>query len=226
MPFYEQLLQETEANKNYFLESPIIAQVMSRDFNLATYIAFLNQAYHHVKHTVPLLMSAGAHLRHDQSWLSKVISDYIFEEIGHEQWILNDIEACGYNRLVYEKGAAPFSSEIMVSFLYDYVARKNPVGIFGMVLVFEGTSSSLAPLVSEIVKDELNLPDMALTYLVTHGELDQGHIRFFEKTMNKINDTEDKKAIIHVANTVYRLYGDVYRSIPAAATSLLQEKAA
>jgi len=171
-------------------------------------------------------MSAGANLKNNQEWLRKVISDYILEEIGHEQWILNDIEACGFDRLEYEYGTAPFSSEIMISFLYDYIARKNPVGIFGMVLVLEGTSSSLAPVVSEIVKDELNLSDMALTYLVTHGELDQDHIHFFERTMNKISDPKDKEAIIHVANMVYRLYGDVYRSIPAAAASLKQQEAA
>jgi pyrroloquinoline quinone (PQQ) biosynthesis protein C len=226
MQFYEQLLAETEQNRNYLLQAPVIEDVMNRKFTMETYIAFLNQAYHHVKHTIPLLMAAGAKLSDDREWLRKVIADYIDEEIGHEQWILNDIEASGYNREEYRLGAAPFTSEIMVAYLYDYVTRKNPVGIFGMVLVLEGTSANLAPAVAGIVKDELSLSDKATTYLVSHGELDQDHIHFFENAMNKITDPDDRKAISDVANTVYRLYGDVYRSIPAAAAALLNQQAA
>ena len=226
MPFYERLLSETQTGKEYLLSAPIIEQVLNKEFNMETYIAFLNQAYHHVKHTIPLLMSAGARLPDDKSWLRKVIADYIEEEIGHEQWILNDIEACGYNREEYELGDAPFTSEIMVAYLYDYVTRKNPAGIFGMVLVLEGTSSDLAPMVAGIVKEGLALPDSATTYLVTHGELDQDHIKFFESAMNKIDDPDDQKAIIDVANGIYQLYGDVYRSLPDAAVHLKGQRAA
>jgi pyrroloquinoline quinone (PQQ) biosynthesis protein C len=226
MQFYEQLLAETEQNRSYLLQAPIIEDVMNKKFTMETYIAFLNQAYHHVKHTIPLLMTAGAKLSDDREWLRKVIADYIDEEIGHEQWILNDIESCGYNREEYRLGAAPFASEIMVAYLFDYITRKNPVGIFGMVLVLEGTSADLAPMVAGIVKDELSLSDEATTYLVSHGELDQEHIRFFEKSVNTITDPDDRKAIADVANAVYRLYGDVYRSIPAAAQALLKQQAA
>ena len=226
MSFYEQLLSETQSSKEYLLSAPIIEQVLNKEFSMETYIAFLNQAYHHVRHTIPLLMSAGSRLPNDKGWLRKVVADYIDEEIGHEQWILDDIQACGFSREEYEHGEAPFTSEVLVSYLYDYVSRKNPVGIFGMVLVLEGTSSDLAPMVAAIVKEGLSLPESATTYLVTHGELDQDHIKFFESNMNKINDPEDRKAIIDVANGVYRLYGDVYRSIPDAAQKLKSRQAA
>ncbi|MCB1645201.1 MAG: iron-containing redox enzyme family protein [Pseudomonadales bacterium] len=226
MQFYDQLLQETESSKQYFLSAPIIQDVLEGRFTLETYISFLNQAFHHVRHTIPLLMTAGGRLTDEQDWLRKTISEYISEEIGHEQWILDDIEACGYDRAAYALGPAPFDSEIMVAFLYDYVTRKNPVGIFGMVLVLEGTSAGLAPVVAQIVQEKLKLPDSAMTYLTTHGELDQDHIHFFENAMNKITDPQDQAAIIHVANCMYRLYGNVYRSIPSAALALMQANAA
>jgi pyrroloquinoline quinone (PQQ) biosynthesis protein C len=211
--FYEKLINETVTGQQYLLSAPIITDVFEGNFSIETYIAFLNQAYHHVKHTAPLLMAAGARLNKDQEWVRDTISEYITEEIGHEQWILNDIEACGFNRKSFEEGQAPYHSEMMVAYLYDFISRKNPMGIFGMVLVLEGTSSSLAPAVGKIIKDQLSLPESAMTYLTTHGELDQGHIQFFEDVMNKVKDPEDQDAIIHVANAVYRLYGDVYRSL-------------
>jgi pyrroloquinoline quinone (PQQ) biosynthesis protein C len=220
MQFYDQLLVDTDTSRKYLLDAPIIQQALAGDFSLATYIAFLNQAYHHVRHTVPLLESACANLRDDQAWMGEVLSEYIAEETGHEQWILNDIEACGYERTEYESGPAPLTSEIMIAYLYDYINRINPVGLFGMVLVLEGISSDLAPAVARIVQRELQLPDSAVTYLISHGELDQSHIRFFENAMNRITSKDDQQAITHAANVVYRLYGDVYRSLPRAAAQL------
>jgi thiaminase len=224
--FYQDLCNDTEQAKTYLLSAPIINDVLQGNFVLSTYAAFLNQAYHHVKHTVPLLMGAGSKLNDSQSWLLKPIAQYIAEEIGHEAWILDDLEHCGYNRVELETAAAPYTSELMVSYLYDYVNRKNPVGIFGMVLVLEGTSSDLAPMVGQIVQQKLVLPDAAMTYLTTHGELDQAHISHFEQLMNKVTDKRDQQAIIEVANRVYHLYGDVYRSIATESKLLGNRKMA
>ena len=225
MAFYNELLEKTSESKQYFLSAPIITEVFEGNFSLETYVAFLNQAFHHVKHTCPLLMQAGARMTGQQEWARKAVSEYIDEEFGHEHWILNDIEACGYDRAEFESAKAPFTSDIMVSYLYDYVTRKNPMGIFGMVLVLEGTSSDLAPAVGSIVQEKLQLKDEAMTYLTTHGVLDQDHIQFFENLMNQISNEEDQAAIIEVANSVYQLYGDVYRSISQAASELIQQAA-
>ncbi|MFK7864306.1 MAG: TenA family transcriptional regulator [Pseudohongiellaceae bacterium] len=213
-PFYEQLLEQTEFDKQYFLSAPIIGDVLMGNFDLNTYIAFLNQAFHHVKHTVSLLSSAQENLRDDQHWMSNTLSEYMAEEQGHEEWILDDIQACGFDRMSFANGPAPSSTQAMISYLYDYISVHNAFGVFGMVLVLEGTSSSLASEVAKIVQKELSLPDTAMTYLTTHGELDQDHISYFEQAMNRVTNLDDQAAIIEVANRMYRLYGDVYRDIP------------
>jgi hypothetical protein len=224
--FFEELERETAAGRDYLLSAPIIGEVFDRRFSLHTYIAFLNQAYHHVRHTVPLLMLAGGRLAERQFWLQEPIGEYIREESGHEQWILNDIEASGFSRQAFAEGQAPFDSDVLASFLYDTVQRRNPVGIFGMVLVLEGTSASLAPEVARIVQEELALPDAAMTYLTSHGELDQDHIEYFETIMNRVSDESDQIDIIRTANVVYRLYGDVFRAIPLEAEAIATEVAA
>ena len=219
MKFYNQLVKATEPERQYLLSAPVIGDVLEGRFTLNTYLAFLNQAYHHVRHTVPLLMQAGARLSRDQLWLQPAVIEYIAEEAGHDAWILNDIETCGGCRADFEQALPPPESEILVSYLYDVVQRGNPAGIFGMVLVLEGTSANLAPQVANIVQAGLNLPDAAMSYLRSHGELDQDHIQGFEATMNRIASEEDRQAIVRVARNVYRLYGDVYRMIPDRATS-------
>ena len=55
--------------------------------------------------------------------------------------------------------------------------RRNPVGFFGMVHVLEGTSVALALHAADRIQQALGLPTRAFTYLRSHGELDQEHIK-------------------------------------------------
>ena len=41
-------------------------------------------------------------------------------------------------------------------------------------------------------------------------------MRFFEELMNRLDDAEDREAVVHTARVVYRLYGDMFRSLPLA----------
>jgi hypothetical protein len=53
MQFYESLLEQTADERAHLLSAPIIQQALDGTVTLESYVAFLGQAYHHVKHTVP-----------------------------------------------------------------------------------------------------------------------------------------------------------------------------
>ena len=62
MSFYEQLAAETADARNTLLSSPIVADCLRGEVSMPSYLAFLGQAFHHVRHTTPLLMSLGGKL--------------------------------------------------------------------------------------------------------------------------------------------------------------------
>jgi len=213
MSFYKRLQGETEQERSFLLSSPIISRCMSGDITLDDYVEFLSQAYHHVKHTVPLLMSAGAHLPEDKEWLREAVAEYIEEELGHQEWILNDIAACGYDKEAVRHSRPAAATELMVAYAYDTINRVNPVGFFGMVLVLEGTSVTTADKAADAIKKALDLPAKAFSYLRSHGALDQDHIKFFESLMDRIKDEGDQEQIIYSAKMFYRLYADIFRTL-------------
>lgn len=217
MSFYESLLEQTSAERQYLLGAPIIQQAMGGTVSLDSYIAFLTQAYHHVKHTVPLLMACGARLPERLEWLREAIAEYIEEEYGHQEWILNDIRACGGDAEVVRAGLPHLSTELMVSYVYDRIARHNPVSFFGMVTVLEGTSIALATQAAGVIQDKLQLPSQAFSYLTSHGSLDLEHIELLKGLMNRLESGDDQAAVVHTAKVVYRLYGDIFRSLPLSA---------
>ncbi|WP_348767071.1 iron-containing redox enzyme family protein [uncultured Salinisphaera sp.] len=217
MNFYDQLQADTQVERDYLRSAPIIGAVFEGRVSRESYIAFLTQAYHHVKHTVPLLMACGSRLPSRLEWLREALGEYIEEEMGHQEWILGDIERMGGDAEAVRHGTPALPTELMVSYAYHVIDRGNPVGFFGMVNVLEGTSIELATPAAEIIRKQLGLPEKALTYLNTHGSLDQDHIKFFEKLMNQLEDDDDKAAVTHTARVIFRLYGDMFRTLPVPA---------
>ena len=217
MSFYQQLIEQTQAEREYLLSAPLIQRCLKQQsFTLAEYQAFLTEAYHHVKHTVPLLMAVGSRLSSAQEYYREAIAEYIEEELGHQEWVLNDIAATGADKEQVRHGQPRLATELMVAYAYDTVLRGNPLSFFGMVLVLEGTSVNLATGAAEIIQQQLQLPNKAFSYLRSHGSLDIEHLSFFEKLMNTISDAADQQAIVHAAKVFYQLYGNIFRSIEAA----------
>jgi pyrroloquinoline quinone (PQQ) biosynthesis protein C len=214
MNFFERLQAETATERQYLLESPIIHRCMRGEVTLNDYVAFLTEAYHHVKHTVPLLMAAGARIPGDREWLREAVAEYIEEEIGHQEWILNDIEACGFDKEAVRQSRPSIATELMVAYAYDTITRVNPLGFFGMVHVLEGTSVTTAELAADAIQGALNLPKKAFSYLRSHGALDQEHVKFFEDLMNRITDADEQAQIIHSARVFYQLYANIFRTLP------------
>ncbi|WP_372964834.1 AMP-binding protein [Marinobacter sp.] len=214
MDFFDRLQSETEEARAHVTSAPVVEAIREGRFSLEGYTWFLTQAYHHVKHTVPLMMACGGRLPERLEPVRKALVEYIDEEYGHHEWILNDLEACGEDKDTIRHGRPDTSIELMVAYLYDRIQRGNPVAFFGMVQVLEGTSIELATPLGEAIQKQLHLPDQAFSYLYSHGALDQEHFEFFRNLMNDIRDPDDQLAIIESARMVYRLYGDMLHNIP------------
>lgn len=216
MTFSVELRAATESDRQRLLAAPIITDCLAGRVSRDSYRAFLTEAYHHVKHTVPLLMTCGARLPERLEWLRQGVAAYIEEEYGHEQWILDDLDEAGFDSAAARGGDPSPETELMVSYAYDTVQRRNAVGLFGMILVLEGTSAAIATRAAEIIAARLELPRRALTYLTSHGALDLQHVGHFDALVDRLTNTADHSAVLHGARMFYRLYGDVFRALPRA----------
>jgi pyrroloquinoline quinone (PQQ) biosynthesis protein C len=225
MTFHEQLARATATDRDFLLAAPVIQRALAGDVTRELYVAFLTQAYHHVRHTVPLLMAVGSRLPDRHRWLQDSILHYLEEETGHDEWILNDIARAGGDRAAAAASEPSVATEAMVAYAYDTVMRRNPIGFFGMVHVLEGTSVALALNAADRIQATLGLPLNAFTYLRSHGELDKQHINDLGAILERLADDEDRRAVIRCARGIYWLYGNVFRGLEPAA-AVLQRKTA
>lgn len=219
MTFFEHLQKSTAPERAQLVDSAIVADALSGNVTRDQYIEFLTRAFHHVKHTPSLLMACGARLSDDREWLRAEVAEYAQEEIGHHEWILNDIAAAGGDAAAVRASKPEFNTELLVAYAYDTIMRRNPVGVFGMVYVLEGTSVSLATHVAEALQSALRLPANAFTYLTSHGALDVEHMSHFERLMNRLDHESDRAAVEHCAKVCFRLYSNVLTGIESKAAA-------
>ncbi len=219
MPFFDQLVAQTAEARAVMLQVPQLQAGLSGRIDRATYIAYLTQAYHHVSHTVPLMREARARLGRSPM-LIEALDDYIAEETGHEYWILDDIAAAGGDRDAAVEAGPSAATAAMVAHAYDTIRNGNPAAFFGMVFVLEGTSIAFAQMGAEAVQSSLGLPPEAFRYLTSHGALDQEHMVFFERLMNRIDDPADRAAIVTMANAMFALFGGLFAAIPMEAVDV------
>jgi long-subunit acyl-CoA synthetase (AMP-forming) len=215
MPFFDRLRVETQAEQAALFTVPQIRAGLSGTISRATYIAYLTEAYHHVKHTVPLMQAARAGLQaRGDAMLVEALDEYIAEETGHERWILKDIRNCGGNDEAVRTGTPRAATQAMVDAAYAFIRDVNPAGFFGMVYVLEGTSTLLATRGAGAVAEALGLGPECFSYLTSHGALDLDHMTFFEGLMNRLDSPADRDAVVAMAKRMFGLFADMFRSIP------------
>lgn len=216
MQFFDRLMQETATARNQFIATPVIQDALAKGVPAPMYLDFLAEAYHHVRHTCRLLSAAIARCGDGDGSYIRALLEYIEEERGHEEWILDDIDALGGDAAAVRAGAPDLPCRLMVAYAYYAIDHVSPYAMLGMVHVLEGMSAAMAGSAAVTLQASLGRSDgRGFSYLSSHGELDQQHVAFFRDLVNGIGDDHAEQVIIDTARVVYRLYGDMFSGIAA-----------
>lgn len=219
LSFHDQLVRDTAAEMVEFMSIPLITHAIGQGVERQLYLDFLACAYHHVKHTCPLLGLALSHCGEEDKVYRSGLLAYLDEEKGHEEWILDDIAALNGNVEVVRTALPPLSVRLMVAYAYHAIERISPYALLGMVHVLEGMSVALARSAANSIIGRLGLSPEAdgriggFSYLISHGHLDEDHVQLFAGLLAEIDCPDRRQVVIQAAKDFYRLYGDIFREL-------------
>ena len=131
MTFFERLMQETKSDRDAFQSISLIQTAVCQGVDKDLYVAFLKQAYHHVKFTCPLLGAALSRVGQNDGLFRTALIEYIDEEKGHEEWILDDIEAFGGDRQMVVNQAPNISTNVMCGYAFYAIEHVSPYALLG-----------------------------------------------------------------------------------------------
>ncbi len=216
MSFYDRLTSETAQDREAFFAIPLVQHAIKSGAPRSLYLSFLAEAYHHVRHTFPLLALAAS--RTGDERYQDALVEYMEEERGHEKWILDDIRALGGDADAVRNGEPGAACRIMVGYAYYAIEHVSPYAMLGSVHVLEGLSVLLANRLADSMKASLGLSDdLGFSYLRSHGSLDMEHVAFFRTLVDGFEDPQTQRIVIENSRLFYRLYGAIFRDLGAGA---------
>jgi pyrroloquinoline quinone (PQQ) biosynthesis protein C len=210
---FDRLAAETAAARREFIALPLIQRVLANGAPKDLYVDFLGQAYHHVKCTASLMALAAARCGAADRRYQSALFDYIAEERGHEEWILEDIAALGASADAVRDGAPRLPCKVMVGHAFYVVEHVSPYGLLGMIHVLEGMAVALASNAVQAMRRTVAVSGEAgFKYLTTHSDLDVGHAQFFERLVDEI-DPSHLPLVVESTRDFYVLYGNLFRDL-------------
>ena len=164
-PFGDLVLRTDEARRE-FDSQPALLDAVADGMSVARYRAFLLELYHIVWHFNPVTAVATARMPDSLREVRYFLYQHMQEEMGHELWVLNDLEAVGVARPVAEAHRAGPFTLAMTGYNYWVAEHRHPASVLGMLYALEVVASVYGGPFSAAIRESLMLDgDAGISFL-------------------------------------------------------------
>jgi Iron-containing redox enzyme len=151
-----------------------------------------------IRATVPLTVAAmkRAAAREDPmcAALADYLAEHVDEEKGHDDMLLEDLEALGVQRQVVTRRMPSPTVAQLVGAQYYWIEHHHPIAFLGFVAVMEGFPPT--PALIATLRARTGLPAAAFRTYEEHGRLDPGHRDHLDELLDSLGVTPEHEEII------------------------------
>ncbi|MBS1766162.1 MAG: iron-containing redox enzyme family protein [Acidobacteria bacterium] len=126
---------------------------------------------------IPLMEAVRDEASRREGNAARVVADYLSkhveEERGHCEWVLDDLEALGFDRAIESKRALSIHASSLLGCAYTWSFESHPAAILGFLVVFEGDPMAVDFLESVALLHDM--PKEAFGFYLDHARIDPAH---------------------------------------------------
>jgi len=180
---------------------PVMKHFATGDVSRVEYVTFLRQSYHYVQATTPNLNAAAASVRQSSSSHRDDISarflEHAADEQGHDEWILDDLEALGEDRAAVHDFQPCTAVRAYLAYSHHLARSRHAVALFGQAYVLEGGALESSDYMVRGLIEHSGIPNIAdgVKYLRLHGEVDIEHVQALGRALDWVTEPEDQYAV-------------------------------
>ena len=204
----------TDDARREFDSRPVILDAVAQGMSLERYRALLLELYSVVAHFNPVCAAAVGRLPDGLRPLRQFLYRHMHEECGHEQWVLNDLEAMGVAaEQVHAHTPGPYTLAMM-GFNHWSAAQRHPASVLGMLYALEVVASVYGGTFSAAIRESLLLDgDQGVSFIQSHSSLDAEHLAELREALNGIQDSAAIDAIVESAKLNFHHLGLLFSSL-------------
>ncbi len=95
LPFFADLVMRTDEARRDFETNPVVHDAVAHGMSVERYRKLLLELYHVVWHFNPVCAAAASRVPDTHAQVRYFLYEHMHEESGHEEWVMNDLEAVG-----------------------------------------------------------------------------------------------------------------------------------
>ncbi|KNZ33695.1 MAG: hypothetical protein AD742_04460 [Methylibium sp. NZG] len=214
LPFFADLVSRTDEARRAFESNSKVLDIVANGLPLERYRKLLLELYHVVWHFNPVCAAAASRVGDAQKQVRYFLYDHMNEEKGHEEWVVNDLEAMGVTAeeaLAYKPTAHMLA---LNGYNYWSADRLHPCSVLGMLYALEVIASVYGGPMTAAITDSLLLQgDRGISFISSHATLDAEHMADLRLILNTLQDEAAKEAIVESTVFNFHQFGRVLEAI-------------
>ena len=202
--FFSELVMRTDEERRAFETHPKVLDAVARGMSLERYRALLLELYHVVWYFNPICATAASRLGSpaldEAQPLRHFLYEHMHEEMGHETWVLNDLQAVGVAPEA-SRGHRPGAHTLaLVGYNHWASERRHPCSAFGMLYALEVVASVYGGPFAAAIREALLLEgDAGVSFIESHASMDARHMAELRDIVNRVGDPAGQAAVVEAA---------------------------
>lgn len=194
------------------LESPVLQSMQNGRLDSGYYSRYLLNVWHYALHSSKVISLAGSRLVNSHPQLASYLFHHAEEEMGHDEWVLDDLIALGWTRDQVARTRATPSCAAMVGYEYYLAGTANAASIFGWLFILEAMGDDLG---KDIASKLTSIPEFegAVKFIEGHGEADVAHTQDLTRMIETHISGQDYEDVVHVAEVIKHLYVSMFHEL-------------
>ena len=197
LSFFAELVSRTDEDRRAFETHPVVLDAVANGMSVERYRALLLELYHVVWHFNPVCAAAASRMSDAFQPIRHFLYRHMHEETGHEEWVLNDLDAVGVTRGDARAHAPAVHTLALSGYNYWAADRRHPCSALGMLYALEVIASVYGGPFASAIRDALLLDgDRGVSFLDSHSTLDAEHMAQLRLVLNQIQDEAAQTAVV------------------------------
>jgi pyrroloquinoline quinone (PQQ) biosynthesis protein C len=197
MKFSLELVTRTDESRRAFENHPVVMDAVANGMSLERYRKLLLELYHVVWHFNPVCAAAASRIADAHKPVRYFLYEHMQEEKGHEEWVLNDLQAMGVEPAITLAHAPQPFTLALNGYNYWAADRKHPCSVLGMLYALEVIASVYGGPFANALKERLFLEgERGVSFINSHATLDAEHMAELREILNLLEDDAAREAVV------------------------------
>lgn len=214
LPFFVDLVTRTDEARREFETNPVVLEAVANGMSVERYRKLLLELYHVVWHFNPVCAAAASRVPDSHRQVRYYLYEHMHEESGHEEWVMNDLEAVGVGHAATRSYSAGIHTLAVNGYNYWSADRRHPCSVLGMMYALEVIASVYGGPFSSAIRESLLLEgERGVSFISSHATMDAEHMADLRKLLNTVNDEAARDAVVESTLVNFHHFTRMFESV-------------